>query len=103
MKRPSTLKILGKRFRVQYVSGEPLSEDETGECDSEKQLISVKEGQELEAEQDTVIHEILHALEDLLELKLEHDNIVRLTTGLHALVKENPRLFTYLRRSSARP
>lgn len=98
MKRPDRIKALGKRFRVQYVTGLPLTADETGECDSEKQVISILDNQGLEAEQDTVLHECLHVLEDLMGLTFAHDDIVRLTTGIHALIKDNPSLVSYLRR-----
>lgn len=98
MKRLERIKVLGKRFLIQYVIGVPLETDETGECDSEKQVITVLDGQQLEAEQDTVLHECLHALEDLMGMELTHENIVRLTTGIHALIKDNPSLVSYLRR-----
>src|SRR3990172_9421806 len=98
MKRPESIKALGKRFKIQYVMGLPLEGDETGECDSENQTITVLDGQGLEAEQDTIIHECFHVLEDLLGMTLTHDDIVRLTTGIHALIKDNPSLVSYLRR-----
>jgi hypothetical protein len=83
---------------VQYVADAPLAADELGECDPDAQLISVRETQTLQGEQDTVLHEAVHALESLLSLKLKHDDVVRLTTGIHALLRDNPKLVSYLRR-----
>ena len=97
MKRPTSVRILGKTFRVQYVNDEPLEGEDRGECDSDKQLISIKRGQSLQSEQDTVLHECIHALETLLSLRLKHDDVVRLTTGIHALLRDNPTFVTYLR------
>lgn len=68
-----------------------------GECDPDAQLISVRENQSLQSEQDTILHECFHALENLLSLSLKHNDVVRLTTGLHALLRDNPGLVSYLR------
>lgn len=97
MKRPVTVRILGKSFRLQYVAAEPLAADEMGECDPDAQLITIRESQSVQSEQDTVLHECIHALETLLSLKLRHDDVVRLTTGIHALLRDNPTLVSYLR------
>lgn len=96
--RPETVRILGKTFRLQYVAAEPLAADEMGECDPDAQLISIREAQSLQSEQDTVLHECIHALENLLSLKLKHDDVVRLTTGMHALLRDNPSFVSYLRK-----
>ncbi len=99
MKRPSAIRILGKTFHIKYVSGRPLAEDEAGMCDSDAQTLYVCDGQSLQGEQDTILHEVLHALEHLLGVHLKHSDVVRLTTGLHALLRDNPtRLTQYLRR-----
>ena len=69
-----------------------------GECDSDAQLLTIRDGQSLQSEQDTVLHECIHALEALLSLKLKHDDVVRITTGVHALLRDNPTFVSYLRR-----
>ena len=98
-RRPDSVRILGKTFRINYVSAEPLAADEMGECDPDAQVITVRESQTLQSEQDTLLHECLHALENALALKLKHDDVVRLTTGLTALLRESA-LVNYLRRRS---
>ena len=100
MKRPVAVRILGKTFRLQYVNNEPLAADEMGECDPDAQLISIRESQSHQSEQDTVLHECIHALETLLSLRLKHDDVVRLTTGIHALLRDNPTFVSYLRSKS---
>ena len=98
MKRPAALRILGKTFAIRYTDGAPLASDELGECDPDAQVITIRESQSPQGEQDTVLHECLHALESLLSLRLKHDDVVRLTSGLHALLRDNPKLISYLRR-----
>jgi len=100
MKRPEKVRILGKTYLIKYVSAEPLAADEMGECEPDAQTICIREAQSLQSEQDTLLHECLHALENLLSLKLRHDDVVRITTGIHALLRDNPHLIAYLKRRS---
>lgn len=98
MKRPSRLRILGKLYRVTFTEGEPLAADEEGLCDPGKQELYIRPGASLECEQDSVIHEVVHVWEELLSIRLSHENVVRLTTAIHQLIRDNPGLLAYLRR-----
>ena len=101
MKRPAKVKVLGKVYAIQYTEGAPLADDDDGECDPSNQTITVRTGQSLECEQDTVLHEVIHAIENLQGLKLKHSDVVRLTTAIHALIRDNPGLMAYLRSRNA--
>ena len=96
--RPTKLKILGKPYTVRYVTGEPLAEDEMGECDDVNQSLYIRDGQVLENEQDTVLHEAIHAVDEAMQIGLKEEQVRRLATGLLAVVKDNPRLAGYLRK-----
>jgi hypothetical protein len=98
MKRPERIRILGKPFAVQYVSGVPLEDDLNGECDTDKQQILVRDGQPLESEQDTLLHEVLHAVEEAVDARLKETQVKKVATALLAVLKDNPSLVTYLRR-----
>lgn len=105
MNRPKRLKILGKPYSITYVpAGDPgLREGPTdndpgvGRCDETKQCIYIEEGQPLENEQDTVLHEVLHAVEDAMGMDVAEDVVLRFATGLLAVIKDNPRFLSYLR------
>ena len=97
MKRPEKLKILGKRFSVGYVT-DAMSEDLNGECDTDKQLISIRDGQPLESEQDTLLHEVIHAIDEAMTINMKEAQVKGSATGLLAVLKDNPALSTYLRR-----
>ena len=97
MRRPEKLKVLGKPYTVHYVNGEPLCEDEMGECDDGRQSLYIRDGQPLGNEQDTVLHEIIHAIDEQMQIRLKEDQVRRLATGLLAVLKDNPRLATYLK------
>lgn len=102
-RRPARLKILGKTFKLTYETrgaDKPLKEDEYGECDLENQHIRVLEGQPLDSEQDSVLHEVLHAVDGATvdETDTADEKIIRrIATGLLAVIKDNPRFLSYLR------
>jgi hypothetical protein len=96
--RPASLKILGKKWSVDYVKDSPLEKDELGICDLEKQAIHVKDGLPGEQERSTLLHETIHAISDSLGLNLNEKQVQGLETGLFDMNTRNPRLFTYLRK-----
>jgi hypothetical protein len=98
MKRPERIRILSKPFSVEYVSGVPLEDDLNGECDTDKQRILVRDGQPLESEQDTLLHEVLHAVEEAVDARLKETQVKKVATALLAVLKENPSFVSYLRR-----
>lgn len=58
--------------------------------------IYVAEGQVLDQEQDTVAHELFHLMDDLLEVGLSEEQVVKLTTAWLAALKDNPKFLLYL-------
>lgn len=98
MKRPEKAEVVGKTYRIQYVKGQPLAEDDMGECDDENQLISICDGLPLGNEQDTVLHECIHALDKQFGIKLSERQVTRLAPAILAFVKDNAKVISYLKR-----
>lgn len=107
--RPSrTLKVLGKRIRCYLVTpghkklkdGPRDKEPGIGRYEENSLEIYVARGQVLDQEQDTHLHELFHLIDDLLEIGLSEEQVVKLTTGLLALMKDNPALLRYLTRKT---
>lgn len=96
--RPSAVRVIGKTYGIAYVNGDPLAEGEFGECDFDNQRISVSSTLHLEQEQDTVLHELLHAMGHETGVNLRESQVRPLATALLGVIKENPGLMTYLRR-----
>ena len=96
--RPKQCRIIGKTYRILYVSGKPLEDDDLGEFDPYKQLIVIKNGQPLEGEQDTLLHEIVHAISNEADLGLTEKQVRPLATIMLGVLKDNPRVDSYLRR-----
>ncbi len=102
LKRPERVKVLGKRITISYLTSAPLDDGLNGECDVDKQQILVRDGQPLESEQDTVLHELLHAIDEAMGLRMKESQVKGAATGLLAVLKDNPGLTAYLRKTSAK-
>jgi hypothetical protein len=98
--RPTRAKILGKSFSYRYAPSWPgRKKDEVGESDPVRQVMWIAEGQALEAEQDTLLHEYVESACALLGIGGDdHDLIVRITTMVHQLIADNPALVAYVGR-----
>lgn len=83
---------------MEYANGAPLGDDLNGECDTDKQKILVRDGQPLESEQDTLLHEVLHAIDEAMGLKMKEAQVKGAATGLLAVLKRNPAFTAYLRK-----
>lgn len=99
MSKPKTLSLIGKRHRVRWgVDGlkDDDGNDAYGLFDSSQKIISIAAGQTHDDERETVLHEILHALEVQMDAKIPERCVTQLAVGLYAALKDNPKLVTYL-------
>jgi hypothetical protein len=106
MIRPLRLEILGKWFGVAYINPDHVAwkgEDLAGRVDPDRQRILIREGQPLESEQDTVLHEVIHAVDAAMsgeeDQELDEAQVTRLATGLLAVFKRNPGFTKWLLKS----
>ena len=84
---PKSLNILGKPYRI-VIEGTPRATS-VGSMDSVNSLITINPNQAEHEMAATVIHEILEAIICTLSIKIEHDDINRLETGLYQVLTEN--------------
>lgn len=97
--RPAKVKVIGKTYAVRYVTGSPLEEGDTGECDYDAAIISIRDGIESQLERSSLLHEVLHALDDQLNLRLTEKQIEGLENGLFQIAVDNPRFFAFVRKA----
>jgi hypothetical protein len=88
---PEKIRILGKSYGVQIVQGL----ENCGECVDSKQTIRVQAGMPHGLERDTVLHEIIHALDYGMHLSMTERQVSALAAGLVAVLVDNPSLLTY--------
>jgi len=89
MTKPRIINILGKKYKLIFIDGIlKYGEDEdeptyaTGDTDSTNKVIRISTAVAKEEQYDTLIHEILHAIDDELVLKIPHDTLHRISTSL---------------------
>lgn len=93
--KPPQLKIVGKTYAVLFLD-EVDAEDNNGEHDLQKQEIRVKNAIHFEAKRDVLLHEVLHAVDEQLDLRLKHKQIHALAVGLLQVLRENPHFVQFL-------
>lgn len=103
--KPARVRVIGKIITIKYVpAGDLLLRDGpdddapgAGRSDGGRQLIAIEDGQPLASEQDTVLHEILHIIEEYMGMDVPEGVVEQFATGLLAVLKDNPKLISYLR------
>lgn len=60
-------------------------------------VIRIDNGMTLEQKQETLLHEIIHGVEQFMNLDLEEDEVKQLGRGLHMVFKDNPSLLDELK------
>jgi hypothetical protein len=106
MKRPERVKIIGKVYKVLYV---PEGHDGLKDGPKDKkpgqarihftsQTVYIQEGLALETEQDALWHEIKHGVEDAMDVEIPEDATQKAATGELAVMKDNPKLLSFLRK-----
>lgn len=86
------MKILGHRYEVRY--GDLSGEEYRGRCHTRKNVLEIGTDIAVSHREDTLLHEMLHAIDDVLSLGLDEQQVVRLAAGLHAVIIDNPDIFT---------
>lgn len=92
---PAAILIIGKTFAVEYVD-KVDDDDSSGEQRRDLQLIKVKGGQHPETLRETLLHEVIHAVEEQIALKLKERQVHALAMGLFQVMRENPALVRFL-------
>ncbi len=87
-KVPTTIKFMSKRWTVKFKK----IKKEFGLCDHRKLRISLMEDQPEEHMLDTLMHELVHALDYEMGIGLKEKQVAKLGTGLAHLLCENPKL-----------
>ena len=91
---PSSVVILGRVYNIDqkdFIDGDLL-----GQCDSDALKITIKKNQPDILEADTLLHEILHAIDDAMQTKMKERQVHCTATGLLALFKDNPDFVKYM-------
>lgn len=81
------MKILGADFDVVYMTERECSD--SGDCHPRYQVIRLQKDAHDDFIMDTLIHEIIEAINTKLNLELPHPTIYALAAGLFAVMNDN--------------
>lgn len=87
------LNIIGREYEVVYLDD---LKDVIGDCDCDNLKIRIKNGQPPSLETDTVLHEVVHAIDNAMQLNMTERQVYCMTTGLIATLKDNQQFLEYL-------
>ena len=79
----SSITILGKRWDVVFFEDNDLSGN-MGACNRGKMKISLCRGLNIDQLGDTILHEVIHAVNEELALDLPEQKIAQIATGLYS-------------------
>lgn len=94
--RPKTVRIIGSNYKIIPVVGKKWDE-----CDGYMELgshtIAVRiEERVLAYQQDTILHETIHAIDDTLGLGMTEAQVSQMASVLLAVLKDNPEYTKWL-------
>lgn len=92
------VKIAGYKVNILNSKTILANEGRLGEYSSFEQAIRLAEGLTSQQRKETLIHEVLEAINDIYELGLEHDEqLCKLSVAIHQIVVDNPQLINALK------
>lgn len=94
---PEKVRVIGHDFTVKKVSDEDGMID-AGQMKISNMTILVKEGQPEIQEADTLLHEVIHCIDYLMNLDLTEHQVTALSTGLIGVFQDNHKFGKFVTR-----
>ena len=93
---PDSVNILFKKYTVRYDNNMRNDKGDLlyGQIDHIEQLITLNEDAGLEQQKATLMHEMVHGLDELYGIGLKEKQVEKLGVALYMLVRDNPGMFT---------
>tara|TARA_R100000458_G_C8263857_1_gene239143 strand:+ start:998 stop:1300 length:303 start_codon:yes stop_codon:yes gene_type:complete len=93
MELPSSFELLGITIHINLTDER---QDVWGEWDSESRTILINSKATKENQCITFMHELIHAIDDLLGLDLEHRDVYAVSQVLWAVLRNNPSINAWI-------
>jgi hypothetical protein len=94
MTPPEVIRVLGRDIPITFVDELPRA---FGEYDYLTQIVRIRTGQQPAFEADTLLHELIHAIDDVMFLGMKERQVHCVASGMIAVLKDNPEFLDYLR------
>lgn len=92
---PQSIQVLGKTYAVEFVD-KVDDKDSFGEHEMSTQKIKIKNEQHHESSRETLLHEVIHAVEEQLDLGMKEKQVHGLAVGLFQVLRENAALLAFI-------
>jgi hypothetical protein len=90
---PTVVVVLGKPYAVEVVKKKG---SDYGECFVDLCSIEIASYQCDHQKRDTLLHEVMHAVDHEMDTDMKEEQIRRMATGLLAVLRQNPALVAFL-------
>jgi hypothetical protein len=99
---PTNVRVLGKDLIVTQVKPDDTADDDLGTWNDSTLTVYVKPGQLPIEEIDTLIHEVVHGIDYIMDLGLKERQVRLLGTALAGIFQENPEFAAFVTRRVSR-
>lgn len=99
MERPSIIRLLGVSIKIEYCNfndEESNNEDVYGEWHSDTFDIKIEENLPPHHQKITLLHELLHGVDDFLSLGISHKSVYAISQCLYAVMRENREMIEWV-------
>lgn len=93
MNIPNIIKIGGLKFTVEEKANQIRDNSRSGASCGNAQQITIDKDISTQFKETTLIHEIIHQIDFVYNIGLEHQQVYQLEAGIYAFIKDNPNLF----------
>lgn len=93
---PDKVKIGFKDYKVNKVGHEVISDNQVcyGEIQYDNGVINLSTINSKDMQNCALIHECVHGIDDIFDIGLSEDKIIKLGKGMYEFIKDNPQIFT---------
>lgn len=94
MNIPESVKILYKKYNIEIVDNlHDESNDLYGQIEYIQQEIRLNSGSSEEQQKATLIHEVIHGLDEMYNIGLKEKQVEKLGNAFYMLIRDNPDMF----------
>jgi len=93
---PNSVEVVGKHYALELLDMEIAGGDMAGATDVIHQVLRIGTNQAFHAERDTVLHELLHAIDYGNHTGIKEYQIHSMANALLQVLRRNPELVSYL-------
>lgn len=95
MNIPDKVKICFKDYKVNKIDGTVINDNKVcyGSIEYSEGHINISTLYSDDMQKCTLIHEIIHGIDELFNIDLQESQVEQLAKGLYGVIKDNPEIF----------